>query len=158
MRRIESGRTNPTILTLKKISDGLEVSLEELVKITEKKKKWYSSLRIFVFMNEERITWGLPLNIKDSEKHLIINIPNKKIELIQFHCETTQIVDQYTLSFFIDDTEIETIHPESTNQNIKYVFDLNKEFEIPVGLRFFIKVETKNKEIPFDTYIVYHYI
>jgi transcriptional regulator with XRE-family HTH domain len=31
MRRIESGRTNPTILTLKKISEGLEVSLEELI-------------------------------------------------------------------------------------------------------------------------------
>lgn len=39
MRRIESGRTNPTILTLKKISDGLEVSIEELVKVEEKKKK-----------------------------------------------------------------------------------------------------------------------
>jgi transcriptional regulator with XRE-family HTH domain len=39
MRRIESGRTNPTILTLKKISEGLEVTLEELVRVDEKKKK-----------------------------------------------------------------------------------------------------------------------
>jgi len=38
MRRIESGRTNPTVLTLKKICEGLEVSMEELVRFEEKKK------------------------------------------------------------------------------------------------------------------------
>lgn len=31
IRRIESGRTNPTILTLKKISAGIEIPLNELL-------------------------------------------------------------------------------------------------------------------------------
>lgn len=34
MRRIEAGRTNPTIYTLHKISQALSVSLPELVDIT----------------------------------------------------------------------------------------------------------------------------
>ena len=33
MRRIEAGGTNPTILTLKKIADALEVELDEIVKL-----------------------------------------------------------------------------------------------------------------------------
>nr|WP_319571247.1 helix-turn-helix transcriptional regulator [uncultured Draconibacterium sp.] len=33
LRRIESGRTNPTILTLKKIADVLEVNLSEIVDV-----------------------------------------------------------------------------------------------------------------------------
>jgi transcriptional regulator with XRE-family HTH domain len=33
MRRIEAGGTNPTILTLKKIADALEVGLAEIVKL-----------------------------------------------------------------------------------------------------------------------------
>jgi len=36
--RIESGRTNPTIFTLYRISQALEVSLEELVKLDPDKK------------------------------------------------------------------------------------------------------------------------
>lgn len=32
MRRIEAGGTNPTILTLKKIAEALEVELDEIVK------------------------------------------------------------------------------------------------------------------------------
>jgi transcriptional regulator with XRE-family HTH domain len=36
--RIESGRTNPTIFTLYRISQALEVSLEELVKLDTVKK------------------------------------------------------------------------------------------------------------------------
>jgi len=38
LRRIESGRTNPTSLTLKKIAEGLDVTVNELFKIEEKKK------------------------------------------------------------------------------------------------------------------------
>ena len=33
LRRIESGRTNPTIITLKKIADVLEVNLSEIVDV-----------------------------------------------------------------------------------------------------------------------------
>ena len=33
LRRIESGRTNPTIITLKKIADVLEVNLTEIVDV-----------------------------------------------------------------------------------------------------------------------------
>ena len=33
LRRIESGRTNPTIITLKKIADVLKVNLSELVDV-----------------------------------------------------------------------------------------------------------------------------
>lgn len=36
--RIESGRTNPTIFTLYRISQALEVSLEELIKLDPAKK------------------------------------------------------------------------------------------------------------------------
>jgi transcriptional regulator with XRE-family HTH domain len=36
--RIESGRTNPTLYTLYRISKALEVSLEELVKLDNSKK------------------------------------------------------------------------------------------------------------------------
>ena len=31
LRRIEKGRTNPTILTLKKIADALQVSINEII-------------------------------------------------------------------------------------------------------------------------------
>ncbi|MBN2775998.1 MAG: helix-turn-helix transcriptional regulator [Bacteroidales bacterium] len=33
LRRIESGRTNPTIITLKKIADVLKVNLSEIVDV-----------------------------------------------------------------------------------------------------------------------------
>ncbi|WP_319479106.1 helix-turn-helix transcriptional regulator [uncultured Draconibacterium sp.] len=33
LRRIESGRTNPTIITLKKIADVLKVNLSEIVNV-----------------------------------------------------------------------------------------------------------------------------
>jgi ribosome-binding protein aMBF1 (putative translation factor) len=33
LRRIESGRTNPTIMTLKKIADVLKVNLSEIVDV-----------------------------------------------------------------------------------------------------------------------------
>ncbi len=33
LRRIESGRTNPTIITLKRIADVLEVNLSEIVDV-----------------------------------------------------------------------------------------------------------------------------
>nr|WP_321487772.1 helix-turn-helix transcriptional regulator [uncultured Draconibacterium sp.] len=33
LRRIESGRTNPTIITLKKIADILKVNLSEIVDV-----------------------------------------------------------------------------------------------------------------------------
>jgi len=33
LRRIESGRTNPTIITLKKIAEVLEVNLSEIVDV-----------------------------------------------------------------------------------------------------------------------------
>ena len=36
--RIESGRTNPTILTLRKIAVGLNITVDELLKFEEKKK------------------------------------------------------------------------------------------------------------------------
>lgn len=39
MRRIEAGRTNPTLLTLQKIATALETTVEELVKLEDKKKK-----------------------------------------------------------------------------------------------------------------------
>ncbi len=32
INRIETGRTNPTILTLRKIADGLNVTVDELLK------------------------------------------------------------------------------------------------------------------------------
>lgn len=38
INRIETGRTNPTTLTLKKIAEGLEISVDELFKFEEKKK------------------------------------------------------------------------------------------------------------------------
>lgn len=38
LRRIESGRTNPTSLTLKKIAEALDVTVDEIFKIEEKKK------------------------------------------------------------------------------------------------------------------------
>ncbi|MEI6594177.1 MAG: helix-turn-helix transcriptional regulator [Bacteroidota bacterium] len=38
LRRIESGRTNPTSLTLKRIAEGLEITVDELLKFEEKKK------------------------------------------------------------------------------------------------------------------------
>ena len=34
--RLEAGRTNPTIFTLKKIADNLEIELQELVKDIKK--------------------------------------------------------------------------------------------------------------------------
>lgn len=33
LRRIESGRTNPTIITLKKIADVLKINLSEIVDV-----------------------------------------------------------------------------------------------------------------------------
>ena len=38
INRIESGRTNPTILTLRKIAVGLNITVDELLKFEEKKK------------------------------------------------------------------------------------------------------------------------
>ena len=37
--RLESGKTNPTALTLKKIAESLEVSPGELLRVEERRKK-----------------------------------------------------------------------------------------------------------------------
>lgn len=39
IHRLESGNANPTVLTLKKIAAGLQVKVEDLVKVDDKKKR-----------------------------------------------------------------------------------------------------------------------
>jgi putative transcriptional regulator len=39
IHRLESGRSNPTVITLKKVAAGLQIGVEDLLRFDEKKRK-----------------------------------------------------------------------------------------------------------------------